>query len=231
MSSGGRFALLCVLSCLALLGSGAQAVASTGGTAAPEAADNPGQTGGTSANGPVPSSGPVPSPKGAIPPPRRLPPARGALADVPGSYLRLYRAAASREKVDWRVLAAIGKLESDHGRGRAPGITSGVNFARCCAGPMQFCIVASCGRVWQYYAMDANGDGRTSVYDPADAIPAAAKLVRDLQLSVGRRSDFLLGAYNAGPGYIMRHSKLPPYRETQAYVATGLRYIKTLGAR
>jgi hypothetical protein len=130
--------------------------------------------------------------------------------------------------VDWRVLAAIGKNESDHGRGTAEGIQKGLNFARCCAGPMQFCVVARCGRVWQAYAQDGNLDGKLSVYDPADAIPAAAALVRDLQASVGRRADFLLASYNAGPGWIVRHHKLPPYRETQAYVRAGLRYIAAL---
>jgi soluble lytic murein transglycosylase-like protein len=150
--------------------------------------------------------------------------------EVPRGYLRLYRRAARRYGVDWRVLAAIGKNESDHGRSRAPGVRTGLNFADCCAGPMQICTVTSCGRVWQHYAIDANGDGRRSVYDPADAIHASAAIVRDLQSVFGRnRPRFLLAGYNAGAAAVQRHRGVPDYPETQAYVAAGLRYMKLLG--
>src|SRR5207248_1377446 len=70
-------------------------------------------------------------------------------SDIPSNYLSLYHAAAQAHSVDWRVLAAIGKNESDHGRTTLPGVSSGVNYAGCCAGPMQMCIKASCGSVWQ----------------------------------------------------------------------------------
>ena len=75
-------------------------------------------------------------------------------SDIPSSYLKLYHAAAQAHNIDWRVLAAIGKNESDHGRTTLPGVSSGVNFAGCCAGPMQMCIKASCGNVWQAYAVE-----------------------------------------------------------------------------
>ncbi|HVE69656.1 MAG TPA: lytic transglycosylase domain-containing protein, partial [Solirubrobacteraceae bacterium] len=73
-----------------------------------------------------------------------------------------------------------------------------------------------------------NGDGRRSVYDPADAIPAAAKLVGALTRQVGTRTDLVLASYNAGPAYAMRHRRVPPYTETQRYVRKGLAYIATL---
>jgi hypothetical protein len=150
---------------------------------------------------------------------------------VPRPYLRLYRATARRHGVDWRVLAAIGKNESDHGRSTAPGVRSGLNFADCCAGPMQICAVASCGRVWQHYAVDANGDGRRSIYHPADSIGAAAAIVRDLQAIFGRNHPgYLLAAYNAGPAAVQRHRGVPDFPETQAYVAAGLRYMKLVGS-
>jgi soluble lytic murein transglycosylase-like protein len=165
------------------------------------------------------------------PEPRPAPirPGAGA-ADVPRAYLRIYRRAARRHGVDWRVLAAIGKNESDHGRSTAAGVHSGLNFADCCAGPMQICTVRSCGRVWQAYAVDANGDGRRSVYDPADAIHASAAIVSDLQSVFGRnRPAYLLAAYNAGPAAVQRHRGVPDFPETQAYVAAGLRYVRQLG--
>lgn len=151
-----------------------------------------------------------------------------AAADIPRAYLRLYRSAAASEGLDWRLLAAIGRNESDHGRSGERGVSSGINYAHCCAGPMQLCIARSCGRVWQQYAVDANGDGTASVYDPADAIYAAAALVHDLDQIVGSNSRLLLAAYNAGAGSVQRHHGVPPYRETQAYVRQGIAYMRLL---
>src|SRR3954454_19137448 len=79
-------------------------------------------------------------------------------SDIPSGYLKLYKAAGSRYGVDWRMLAAIGKNESDHGRSKAPGVASGRNYADCCSGPMQLCTVKSCGNTWGYYAVDGDDD-------------------------------------------------------------------------
>ncbi len=110
-----------------------------------------------------------------------------ALADIPPDYLRLYQAAAQADGLDWAVLAGIGKVESDHGRGRAPGIRSGANFLGCCGGPMQFFFTPFPGRLaadakntstWGAYGVDGNDDGYKDVWDPADAIPSAAKYLK-----------------------------------------------------
>jgi membrane-bound lytic murein transglycosylase B len=187
-----------------------------------------GASGGTSA-GPAITGGSSPTaPTGETKPVQQVKPGQGA-SDVPARYLRLYRAPARAEGVDWRVLAAIGKNESDHGRSRASGVATGLNHARCCAGPMQFCTVRSCGNTWRAYATDGNADGRRSVYDPADAIPAAAALVADLQALVGTRADLVLASYNAGPAYARKHRRVPPYPETQSYVRRALAYIAGLG--
>jgi len=151
-----------------------------------------------------------------------------SVGEVPAGYGRLYRAAGVRYGVDWRVLAAIGHNESDHGRSGAAGVAAGLNFAHCCAGPMQLCAVRACGSVWQTYARDANSDGSASVYDPADAIYAAGALLRALEAQVGSRPDLLLAAYNAGPGAVARYHGVPPYAETKAYVRAGLSYIAAL---
>ena len=185
-------------------------------------------SGGTTA-GPAVTGGSSPTAPPTTPPPvRQVRPGVGA-SDVPAAYLRLYRRAARAEGVDWRLVAAIGKNESDHGRSRARGVATGLNYARCCAGPMQFCTVKSCGNTWGAYKVDGNGDGRMSVYDPADAIPAAAALVADLRTQVGPRPDLILASYNAGPAYARKHHRVPPYPETRDYVRKGLAYIATLG--
>jgi membrane-bound lytic murein transglycosylase B len=191
--------------------------AQSGGTAPGASA-----TGGSSPTGKPAAA--TPSPK----PASQVKPGAGA-ADVPAKYLRLYRAAGRAKGIDWRILAAIGKSESDHGRSTAPGVASGLNFARCCAGPMQFCTVKSCGDTWKAHAVDGNGDGRKNVYDPADAILAAAALVTQIKAQVGSRTDFILASYNAGPAYVVKHRRLPPYLETRAYVRKSLAYIRQLG--
>jgi hypothetical protein len=184
-------------------------------------------SGGTTA-GPTVTGGSSPTAPPATKPVQQVKPGAGA-SDVPTGYLRLYRRAARTEGVDWRIVAAIGKNESDHGRSRARGVATGLNYARCCAGPMQFCTVRSCGNTWRAYATDGNPDGRRSVYDPADAIPAAAARGADLQSLVGTRTDLILASYNAGPAYARKHHRVPPYPETQGYVRKGVAYIATLG--
>jgi hypothetical protein len=92
-----------------------------------------------------------------------------AVADIPRRYLAIYTdAAAVCRGLTWQVLAAIGKVESNHGRSSAPGVRSGVNAFGCCAGPMQFNLRNGPPSTWDTW-------GRGNVYDPADAIPAAAR--------------------------------------------------------
>ena len=134
-------------------------------------------------------------------------PTRAAVVDVPRGYLRLYCQAAARYRVPWSVLAAIGKVESDHGRLRLPGVRSGLNRYRdargrlrsCCAGPMQFNLTDGPPSTWQRH-------GRGNVYDPADAIPAAArKLAAD---GARRNLDRALLAYNHSRPYVARVKQL-----------------------
>jgi hypothetical protein len=134
-------------------------------------------------------------------------PSRAAVADIPAGYLRLYRQAGASYRVPWSVLAAIGKVESDHGRIKLPGVRSGLNRYRdargrlrsCCAGPMQFNLTDGPPSTWQRH-------GRGNVYDPADAIPAAArKLVAD---GARRNLDRALLAYNDSRAYVARVKQL-----------------------
>jgi hypothetical protein len=146
----------------------------------------------------------APAPKPAVRQPR---PTRAAIADIPAGYLRLYRQAGATHGVPWSVLAAIGKVESDHGRLRLPGVRSGLNryrdrrgrWRRCCAGPMQFNLTDGPPSTWARH-------GRGNVYDPADAIPAAArKLVAD---GARRDLDRALYAYNHSRAYVARIRRL-----------------------
>jgi hypothetical protein len=85
--------------------------------------------------GPPAQAAPARKPAAGQPQPSRI-----ARADIPAGYLRRYQAGAGRcPGLSWTVLAAIGKVESDHGRAPLPGVRSGWNVAGA-AGPMQFGI-------------------------------------------------------------------------------------------
>jgi membrane-bound lytic murein transglycosylase B len=140
-----------------------------------------------------PPAGAAPARKPAAGQPR---PSQAAVADIPAQYLRLYRQAGTRYWIPWPVLAAIGKVESDHGRIRLPGVRSGSNWAGAC-GPMQLgCVPGSkAGNAWARY-----GHGRP--HDPAAAIPAAARYLVDH--GARRNLDRALFAYNHSGSYVDR---------------------------
>jgi cell wall-associated NlpC family hydrolase len=101
-------------------------------------------------------------------------PSADALSDIPADLLVLYQQSAQRcPGLPWTVLAAIGKIESNHGRSTLSGVRSDSNEAGA-AGPMQFGIGGRAGDTWSAYGVDGDGDGIANVYDPADAVPAAA---------------------------------------------------------
>ncbi len=82
---------------------------------------------------------------------------------VPGDLRSLYVAAARTCKgLPWTVVAAIGQVESGHGRNTA------VSYAGA-QGPMQFMPAT-----FAAYGVDGNRDGVADINDPADAIFSAA---------------------------------------------------------
>jgi hypothetical protein len=144
-----------------------------------------------------------PSAQARARPARQAPPSRAAEADIPTAYLALYQQAAPRcPGLSWTVLAGIGKVESDHGRAPLPGVQSGWNHAGA-AGPMQFGIgKGQAGNAWARFGRDDDHDGRVSVYDPGDAIPAAARYLCDA--GAPQRLDAALYAYNPSLAYVAK---------------------------
>ena len=108
------------------------------------------------------------------------------------SYLELYQqAAATCRGLSWTVLAAIGQIESGHGRNVGPSSTGAL-------GPMQFMPAT-----WRTYGVDGDGDGKADIMDPFDAVPAAAKY---------------LCVSGAGRGGAALSSAIWAYNHSQQYV-------------
>ena len=92
--------------------------------------------------------------------------------------LALYqRAATSCPGLDWAVLAAVGKVETDHGRSPLPGVHSGENPAGA-AGPMQF-LAPTFAEVVATHPPPPGGASPPSRYNPHDAVHAAAAYLCD----------------------------------------------------
>jgi cell wall-associated NlpC family hydrolase len=65
--------------------------------------------------------------------------------------------------------------------------------------------------------------------DPVQAVDGAARLLRDHLRTFGS-VELALAAYNAGPGAVRRHGGVPPYAETQSYVAKVTRTMAQVAA-
>lgn len=61
--------------------------------------------------------------------------------------------------------------------------------------------------------------GVTEPMDPAQSIQGGAKLLGELLHQFGGNVSDALAAYNAGAGAVQRYGGVPPYPETEAYVA------------
>jgi cell wall-associated NlpC family hydrolase len=130
-------------------------------------------------------------------------PSPQAQQDIPPQLLPVYQTAAdSCPGLPWSVLAAIGKVETDHGRSTAPGVRSGANFAGA-AGPMQIGIGGKAGNTFAGYAIDADGGG-ANVYSPVDAIFTAANYLCANGAGQGRDVAGAIFAYNHADWYVTK---------------------------
>lgn len=123
-----------------------------------------------------------------------------ALADIPPGYLTLYMdAARTCPGLDWTILAAIGKVESDHGRSGLPGVHSGANSAGA-EGPMQFLPATFNGVAAQL--PDTQRGIAPSPYDSHDATYAAAAYLCTSGARHNRNLDAAVYAYNHADWYV-----------------------------
>ena len=81
----------------------------------------------------------------------------------PATYRELYQLSATYcPGLSWTVLAAIGQIESGHGRNVGPSSAGAL-------GPMQFMPAT-----WAFAGVDGDGDGKADIMSAYDAVPAAA---------------------------------------------------------
>jgi cell wall-associated NlpC family hydrolase len=142
------------------------------------------------------------------------------IADIPPEYCLLYvTAAPDCPGLDWTVLAAIGKVESDHGRSPLPGVTEGEN-AYGAGGPLQFKSATFDG-VLARHQLPPGGASPPSRYNPHDAIYAAAFMLCDDGVSRGDLRAALF-AYNHADWYVNQvFAQAKQYAGAAGSVGTG----------
>jgi soluble lytic murein transglycosylase-like protein len=125
-------------------------------------------------------------------------------------YLPQVQQAAARYGVDPALIEAVIQQES----GWNPQATS----ASGAAGLMQLMPAT------------AQGLGVSDPYDPAQSIDAGARYLRGQLDRYHGDVRLALAAYNAGPGAVAQYGGVPPYPETQNYVAAVLQNMQRFGA-
>jgi cell wall-associated NlpC family hydrolase len=128
-------------------------------------------------------------------------PSQTAMADIPADHLLLYQAAAATcPGLDWAVLAAIGSIESDHGRSQLPGVHSGHN-EKGAQGEMQF-LPTTWATVTTRHPPPPGGASPPSPYNPHDAIYTAAAYLCDSGARNNHDLHAALFTYNRSEEYV-----------------------------
>lgn len=128
-------------------------------------------------------------------------PSTSALTDIPAGYLTLYQQATGVcPGLDWSILAAIGKIESDHGRSQLPGVQNGENAVGA-GGSMQF-LESTFTAVIGRHPIPPGGATPPSRYNPHDAIYAAAFELCDNGARNGHDLRAAIFAYNHADWYV-----------------------------
>lgn len=135
--------------------------------------------------------------------------AQGLPAFVPGAYRAPLLASAAR----WNVAAAL----------LAAQLFAESNFNPNAGSP------AGAQGIAQFMPATAAAYGLDDPYDPVASIDAQAHLMSDLLRQFGS-PELALAAYNAGPGAVGGCNCIPPYPETQAYVAKIMAMLDGAGA-
>lgn len=120
------------------------------------------------------------------------------------NYENYFQAAAETYQIPENLLKAVAKAESDFNPN----------------------AVSHCGAqgIMQLMPSTARSLGVTNSFDPAQNIMGGAKYLRQMLDNFNGDVTKALAAYNAGPNAVRKYDGIPPYQETQNYVAKVLGY-------
>lgn len=120
------------------------------------------------------------------------------------NYENYFQAAAETYQIPENLIKAVAKAESDFNPN----------------------AVSHCGAqgIMQLMPSTARSLGVTNSFDPAQNIMGGAKYLRQMLDNFNGDVSKALAAYNAGPGAVQKYDGIPPYKETQNYVAKVLGY-------
>ncbi len=116
-----------------------------------------------------------------------------------GEYESLIDQAAARNGLDPAILHGLIQQES----GFDPSATSSAGAAG----------------LTQLMPGTASSLGVANPLNPAESIEGGARYLGQLMSQFGGNAEYALAAYNAGPGAVQQYGGVPPYSETQSYVA------------
>lgn len=137
-----------------------------------------------------------------------------AFGTVPAEFEQwLRRAGGVCPEIDSPLLAAQLQQENNFRYGsNAPVSPAGA------IGPAQFMP-----STWATWGKDHDGDGTADPNSIGDAVISQAHFMcalhHDVSAIPGDPIELTLAAYNAGPGAVLLHRGIPPYAETQNYIA------------
>lgn len=137
---------------------------------------------------------------------------RGAVAKRAASVEAMVNAAALETRIDPNLILAVMAVESAYDpAARSPKGAQGL---------------------MQLLPATAVRYGVADAYDPWQSILGGARYLADLLRVFDQDVSLAVAAYNAGERAVERHGRrIPPYRETMAYVPRVLARYRSLGAR
>lgn len=135
----------------------------------------------------------------------------------------LISATATAAKEGGSVMQTMEKLSAMHGVD--PALVKAVAKAESNYDPNAVSDAGAQG-VMQLMPETAKQLGVTNPFNPAENIDGGIRYLKGLLDKYAGNVPLALAAYNAGPGSVENYGGIPPFKETQQYVAKALEYYR-----